>query len=351
MRRFPPAAFALAIALIFALLPGSPLAFAVAPARAQDATPAACAPAGDEATRQTALDWVQAITDGDLSRFNDLMTPDTSYAAATVADAVGPQAVIDIYQGVLDGFPGIVYTPLNTVVDGDYAAVRYRAEGVNSGEFRGNPATGNAAAWDGIFIMRFDCGRIAGMWNEIDQLARMTALGTAKDVPVVQAMLPGAVQAVPAAGGDGATPAAEDCPAMSRREAEQVFFVYDEVWDTGDVALLDGLFTEQAAAGDPDGDGASLQNDLADEVTAFRAAVPDLMDTTDLVFSDGEFVVARWTGTGTMKGDFLGVPATGEPIAYTGITILRLECGRIAEAWTELDAATLLDAMKADWRS
>ncbi|MFM9106015.1 MAG: ester cyclase, partial [Chloroflexota bacterium] len=301
------------------------------------------------------LAWVQAITDGDLSRFDALMTPDTRYAAATVSDAVGPQAVIDIYQGVLDGFPGVVYTPLATVVDGDYAAVRYRAEGVNAGEFRGNPATGNAAAWDGIFIMGFDCGRISDMWNEIDQLARMTALGTAKDVPVVRAMLPGAAQAAPASSSDANADAdtdanAADCPPLSRREAEQVFFVYDEVWDTGEVSLLDGLFSPEAAASDPDGDGASLQQDIAGEVTAFRAAVPDLMDTADLVFSDGEFVVARWTGIGTMRGDYLGVPATGEPIAYTGITMLRLECGRIAEAWTEFDAAALLDAIRADWR-
>jgi steroid delta-isomerase-like uncharacterized protein len=342
---------ALSIALL--LLLGSLLTIAPpSPVLAQDAaTPAACAPAAPEANRQVALDWFQAITDGDLARFDTLMTPDARYHAASVTDVIGPAAARDIYQGALDGFPGIVYTPRDVVASGDYVAVRYTAEGDNTGPFRGAPATGAHAVWDGIGIMRFECGKIAEEWMEVDQIARMTALGATKETEVVRALAGRGTGADTAAAtpesGQVPVPA---CPTATRREAEQVYFVWDEVWDTGDVALLDGMYTEAAATGDANSNGTPLQEELSAAVSAWKSAMPDLQDQTDLIFADGDHVVARWTARGTMTGDFFGVPATGQPVTYTGITMLRVECGRIAESWTEIDVASMLDAMKADWR-
>lgn len=346
MRRFIPAAIAPAM-LLGSLLSLAPAATTFA----GQATPAAaattaCAPASPEEHRAVALDWLAAITDKDLGRFATLMTADTIYHAASVADTVGPDGAAAIYDGVIVGFPDLVYTPADTIADGDFVSVRYTAEGTNTGEFRGAPASGNVAAWDGIAIMRMECGRIAETWMEIDQLARALAIGTAKETPLARALTAG----VHPAAAPGATPAASCAPATSR-EAEQAYFLWDEVWDTGDVDLLDGMFTGPAAASDANGNGIALQEDLSTLVGAWRQAMPNLQDRTEVVFAEGDLVVARWNAKGTMTGDFLGVPPTGQPVTYTGITMLRLECGRIAEEWTELDAASMLDAMGADWRA
>jgi ketosteroid isomerase-like protein len=48
----------------------------------------------------------------------------------------------------------------------------------------------------------------------------------------------------------------------------------------------------------------------------------------------GDFVVSRWTCRGVNNG-LLGLPATGEPIASTGIAIWRVSNGRLAECWVE----------------
>ncbi|MGI9254967.1 MAG: ester cyclase [Thermomicrobiales bacterium] len=341
MRRFK--FLAAAITAVLLLGPALP----AATVRAQDATPAACAAGSVEANKQTALDWLQAITDRDLTRFDTLMTADSRYDSATLSDAIGPKAAADIYQSVLDGFTNLVYTADQVIGQDDYVAVRYHVAGDNTGAFRTTPPTGKHITWDGIGIMRFCGGQIAETWMEIDQLARMTQLGTAADVPVVQA-LAGSAGQNPSA---GATPIADlDCPVTSPREAERVFFTWDEAWTTGDTALLDGLLADPFGEVDNDGNGLTLREELAGAIDAYRAAMPDLHDNVTVVFAEGDFVAARWNTTGSMTGDFYGVPATNGPVAYSGNTVLRLQCGRIADVWTEFDEASMLDQMNADWR-
>ncbi len=60
-----------------------------------------------------------------------------------------------------------------------------------------------------------------------------------------------------------------------------------------------------------------------------RAAFPDLKVTPDKVLAaEGGHVVIMFTGTGTHKGDYRGVPATGEPITFRGTTVARIENGK-----------------------
>jgi len=49
------------------------------------------------------------------------------------------------------------------------------------------------------------------------------------------------------------------------------------------------------------------------------------------MIAEGDKVVYRWPATGTHQGEFLGVAATGKPIKITGVTIFRIENGKIAE--------------------
>jgi predicted ester cyclase len=71
----------------------------------------------------------------------------------------------------------------------------------------------------------------------------------------------------------------------------------------------------------------------------FRKAFPDLnfWGTADLI-AEGDHVVGRWEGGGThlgpaFSGFLLGsLPAaTGRKMRFTGITVLRVENGKIAE--------------------
>ena len=69
----------------------------------------------------------------------------------------------------------------------------------------------------------------------------------------------------------------------------------------------------------------------------FLGAFPDLKVTTDFLVAEGDKVVHHWTATGTHKGELVGIPATGKQIEMTGIAIVRIAGGKIAELWMESD--------------
>ena len=72
-------------------------------------------------------------------------------------------------------------------------------------------------------------------------------------------------------------------------------------------------------------------------VRSFYAAMPDLNVQIDDLIAERETVVARFTVTGTHKGDLFGIPGSGHQLSYEGHPIYRLEQGRIAEVWFVAD--------------
>jgi predicted ester cyclase len=85
----------------------------------------------------------------------------------------------------------------------------------------------------------------------------------------------------------------------------------------------------------------------------FRAAFPDLEfgGTADLI-AEGDYVVGRWEGGGTHTGpafgDFLagGLPArSGRKMRFGGVTVLRVQDGKVAEEIGLDDGVTALQQL------
>jgi uncharacterized protein YndB with AHSA1/START domain/ketosteroid isomerase-like protein len=57
---------------------------------------------------------------------------------------------------------------------------------------------------------------------------------------------------------------------------------------------------------------------------------------------EGDRVVERHRATGVHAGEFMGIPATGREVSWTGNHIYRIANGRIAEAWSEVSLYELL---------
>ena len=78
------------------------------------------------------------------------------------------------------------------------------------------------------------------------------------------------------------------------------------------------------------------------------AAFPDFrMDVEDVIAS-GDKAVARVRVTGTHKGEFLGIPATGNSVAVNVIDIIRFsDDGLAREHWGVLDQLALLQQLGA----
>lgn len=67
---------------------------------------------------------------------------------------------------------------------------------------------------------------------------------------------------------------------------------------------------------------------------------PDMHFAVEDVVAEGDRVVARWTFTGTHKGVYFGIPATGKAVTSQEIAIFRLVDGKVKELWPMPDLMT-----------
>ncbi len=73
------------------------------------------------------------------------------------------------------------------------------------------------------------------------------------------------------------------------------------------------------------------------------ASFPDNRVVTDELIAEGDYVVERWTNSGTHSGaPFMNGPASGKKFKVSGVSIYRIANGKIAEHWGEFDTASIL---------
>lgn len=73
-----------------------------------------------------------------------------------------------------------------------------------------------------------------------------------------------------------------------------------------------------------------------------KRAFPDLEIRVDDLVAAGDKVALRLTLSGTHRGEFQGIPATGRTISYVSHEFYRVAEGVFAEEWICSDMATLL---------
>ena len=80
-------------------------------------------------------------------------------------------------------------------------------------------------------------------------------------------------------------------------------------------------------------------------LTTFAAAFPDGHTVIEDIVAEGDRVVARITFNGTHEAEIEGIPATGKKVSMPGITIFRLDNGKIAEGWVLNDHLGLMQQL------
>lgn len=86
-------------------------------------------------------------------------------------------------------------------------------------------------------------------------------------------------------------------------------------------------------------------DDLKPIFPAWFSAFPDYVHHIQDVIAKGDKVVVRTTYTGTHKGDFFGVPPSGNTFKYLGIHILTIKDGKIIEGWILEDMLYLMQQL------
>ena len=88
-----------------------------------------------------------------------------------------------------------------------------------------------------------------------------------------------------------------------------------------------------------------------ESIILFRTKVNETFPDQKMVVEDlmavDDRVIARLTLTQTHQGEYMGIPATGKPVAIELIEIDRIENGRIAERWAKLDWLNVLRQLGA----
>jgi predicted ester cyclase len=80
-------------------------------------------------------------------------------------------------KGVVSAFPDVHATIEDLLADGEKVIERTSATATSKGAFNGIPPTGKPVRWTEIHIYRFERGKIAEHWGEIDFFGLMAQLG------------------------------------------------------------------------------------------------------------------------------------------------------------------------------
>jgi steroid delta-isomerase-like uncharacterized protein len=133
--------------------------------------------------------------------------------------------------------------------------------------------------------------------------------------------------------------------AMSEENEALVRRYFEEIWNEGNLELIDELFTTNFVRHGPVGtEGGEVRGleGFKDLVSSYRSGLPDLRIPIEDLIAEGDRVVTRWTAYGTHQGELLGNAPTGNQATVTGILVDRVSGGKIEEEWVAYDTLHFL---------
>ena len=119
---------------------------------------------------------------------------------------------------------------------------------------------------------------------------------------------------------------------------------FEEVWNKGRAEVIEELFDE-------DGIAHGLSEDPSNPIKGprnyrpfyevLRKAFPNITIEIEDMVAEGDKVAARCSVRGKHEGELMGRAATQAPVEFTGMTIVRIDNGKIVEAWNNFDFMTM----------
>jgi steroid delta-isomerase-like uncharacterized protein len=122
--------------------------------------------------------------------------------------------------------------------------------------------------------------------------------------------------------------------------------VVSEVWNTGNFDVIDEFVTGDFIIHSP-----RPEEDLKgpEQVKQFythlHKAFPDINFIINDQIAEGDKVVTHYTVSATHKGEFKGIPATGNKVNFKGVDIDKISDGKFVECWSNLDELGLLQQL------
>jgi steroid delta-isomerase-like uncharacterized protein len=131
--------------------------------------------------------------------------------------------------------------------------------------------------------------------------------------------------------------------APTKADADIVRQVLVDVWNTGDVGVLDELFAEDYVRHGRTEE--SNKEHIKSTITMARLAFPDLCTEVVHQVVDGEMVATHWRCVGTHEGPFYDLPVTHQQVIIRGMTFSRMNGGKVAEEWESWSGTDLFASL------
>lgn len=246
------------------------------------------------------------------------------------APAMDARGHAHLLAGFRAAFPDLRVTVEEQVAEGDRVVNHIRLTGTHEGPFQGVPATHRRVSVTGTNLMRFEGGKIAELWGFLDALGMMQQLGV-----------------LPTQGEPRGRASVGPRDASPPEAAKALVRSFVERFNAHDPEGLSRVFGEAYHLdfpGGPSGDGVA---GVRRATTEFIAAFPDLRFGTDDLVAERGLVAWRWTLTGTHRGPLGPVPASGRPVRIDGLSLLRVQAGRIVEDRVRADVVGLMQQIGA----
>ena len=122
--------------------------------------------------------------------------------------------------------------------------------------------------------------------------------------------------------------------------------VVNEVWNQGNFDMIEDLVTDDFII-----HSMGMEEDLKgpeqvkQHYIHLHKAFPDIKFTINDQIAEDDKVVTHFTVSATHKGEFKGIPATGNKVTFKGVDIDKIADGKFVECWTNIDELGLMQQL------
>jgi steroid delta-isomerase-like uncharacterized protein len=121
---------------------------------------------------------------------------------------------------------------------------------------------------------------------------------------------------------------------------------WEEIVNQKNLDAFDEFYAANAVHHEPDQDLQGLE-EVKQYIAMYLEAFPDMSVSVEDLIAEGDKVVSRYAYLGTHQGELQGIAPTNKHIEKEGITIHRIEGGKIVEEWEQYDKLSFLQQLGA----
>jgi steroid delta-isomerase-like uncharacterized protein len=135
---------------------------------------------------------------------------------------------------------------------------------------------------------------------------------------------------------------------MKSTSAKQLVTNYmHALWNGHDLSAVNHTLADECVAHTTVGEKRGVEA-MREVAQLYLKAMPDIhLAFNHVIEGEGNIVAVHWCCYGTHQGEFLGIPPSGREIRYSGVTIHRVEEGKVLEYWAYVDVAAIKKQMQA----